>query len=463
MTTKTEFFDEVLEMVRQIPIDQIIHEVYELPKGWCPFHNDKKAGSFSVMKRGNFYNCFSCGENGDGIDFVEKMENLPFVQAVLKLAIQFEIITLEQLNAFKRGSLITNKINKPPKVYDGIFEDGGASQIATPEKRNKVYSVFSKGNAILDKQRRLSEKHYNILKNKRKLTDEEIERIGFFTMPKRSRMYTQALIEELKKQSDGESSLIEGIPGFYHLTDKKGTTREVFVGHQGIGIPIKNERGQIVGIQIRRDEMKEGESRYIWFSSSFANSEDYENMKNGTGSGSPVHISYPIKNNFPNDIFLTEGVFKSEAISKFSNAIAVSIQGIQNWRNQLEDFINYLEEEKGQPVYRVHFMFDSDLSENIHVYQATKDMYESLKETFENIGFIHYWWDDAFGKGIDDVINSSYTQHIQRLDSKTLTRAYDKLINRLEDETDIDIRQIDKEWLKENFLTEVAPLFKKKR
>ena len=51
----------------------------------CPFHQDKKP-SFSINDAKGFYHCFSCGESGDAIKFVERMEGLSFVEAVKKLA-----------------------------------------------------------------------------------------------------------------------------------------------------------------------------------------------------------------------------------------------------------------------------------------------------------------------------------------------------------------------------------------
>ena len=51
----------------------------------CPFHNEKTP-SFHINERKGFYHCFGCGESGDAIKFVEKMDGLSFVEAVKKLA-----------------------------------------------------------------------------------------------------------------------------------------------------------------------------------------------------------------------------------------------------------------------------------------------------------------------------------------------------------------------------------------
>ena len=54
-------------------------------KACCPFHHEKTP-SFNINETKGFYHCFGCGESGDAIKFVEKMEGLSFVEAVKKLA-----------------------------------------------------------------------------------------------------------------------------------------------------------------------------------------------------------------------------------------------------------------------------------------------------------------------------------------------------------------------------------------
>ena len=56
-------------------------------KACCPFHHEKTP-SFNINESKGFYHCFGCGESGDAIKFVQKMEGLTFVEAVKKLAEQ---------------------------------------------------------------------------------------------------------------------------------------------------------------------------------------------------------------------------------------------------------------------------------------------------------------------------------------------------------------------------------------
>ncbi len=53
--------------------------------GLCPFH-DEKSPSFGINPTIGFYHCFGCGEGGDVISFVQKVENLSFTEAVERLA-----------------------------------------------------------------------------------------------------------------------------------------------------------------------------------------------------------------------------------------------------------------------------------------------------------------------------------------------------------------------------------------
>ena len=51
----------------------------------CPFHNEKTP-SFYVNPARQSFHCFGCGKGGDAIAFVREYENLPFTDAVRKLA-----------------------------------------------------------------------------------------------------------------------------------------------------------------------------------------------------------------------------------------------------------------------------------------------------------------------------------------------------------------------------------------
>lgn len=53
--------------------------------GLCPFHSEKTP-SFHVNESRKGYHCFGCGEGGDAISFIRKVEGLGFVEALKELA-----------------------------------------------------------------------------------------------------------------------------------------------------------------------------------------------------------------------------------------------------------------------------------------------------------------------------------------------------------------------------------------
>jgi DNA primase len=53
--------------------------------GQCPFHHDKTP-SFKVTEAKGFFHCFGCHAHGDAIDFVMRLDGLPFADAVEDLA-----------------------------------------------------------------------------------------------------------------------------------------------------------------------------------------------------------------------------------------------------------------------------------------------------------------------------------------------------------------------------------------
>jgi DNA primase len=85
--------DEDVTSVRErVRIDEVIGSYLALRnagggslKGLCPFH-DEKTPSFQVTPARGFFYCFGCGVGGDVIDFMERIDNLSFAEAVERLA-----------------------------------------------------------------------------------------------------------------------------------------------------------------------------------------------------------------------------------------------------------------------------------------------------------------------------------------------------------------------------------------
>jgi DNA primase len=88
-------FKEIVK--QQADIVRVVGDYVKLKKagaqnysGLCPFH-DEKTPSFSVHATKQFFYCFGCGAKGDIFAFVQKIENVTFMEAVRAVAQKFGI------------------------------------------------------------------------------------------------------------------------------------------------------------------------------------------------------------------------------------------------------------------------------------------------------------------------------------------------------------------------------------
>jgi DNA primase len=84
--------EDIIAVRERSPIADVVGEYLQLKpaggghlKGLCPFH-DERTPSFNVTPGKELYHCFSCGEGGDVIKFIMKLETLQFSEAVERLA-----------------------------------------------------------------------------------------------------------------------------------------------------------------------------------------------------------------------------------------------------------------------------------------------------------------------------------------------------------------------------------------
>ncbi len=127
---------------QQVDIVKIVEGYIRLRKagatnysGLCPFHKEKSP-SFNVHAVRQFFHCFGCGVSGDVFTFVEKIENVSFLEAV-KIVAQKAGIPLpkrefsspeEAAEARMRGKLLDLH-----EVAAGYFEEqlrGGEGAVA---------------------------------------------------------------------------------------------------------------------------------------------------------------------------------------------------------------------------------------------------------------------------------------------------------------------------------------------
>ena len=83
--------EDVAAVKERTSIEDLVREHVTLRRsgsslvGLCPFH-DEKSPSFNVSPLTGYYHCYGCGEGGDSISFVQKVEHLSFTEAVERLA-----------------------------------------------------------------------------------------------------------------------------------------------------------------------------------------------------------------------------------------------------------------------------------------------------------------------------------------------------------------------------------------
>lgn len=185
--------NQIEEIKNRVDIVPLIEKYVKLRQagknfsGLCPFHGEKTP-SFIVSPDLQRYKCFGCGESGDIFNFVQKIENLDFPEALEKLANEAGIKlkkretntkykTLEDINLFATRYYYKElKSNKPALqyVHDRGFNDemiksfgiGYAPRISTLKKylaNSKAYSnrdLLDSG-LFTQKENSIKEKFYD--------------------------------------------------------------------------------------------------------------------------------------------------------------------------------------------------------------------------------------------------------------------------------------------------------------
>lgn len=326
----------------------------------CPFHNDRTLGSFSISSQKDVFTCFSCGESGDGIDFVKKYLGVDFKTAVNDIYDRFD----------------SKKFVDRKSVFKSGQKKGKHTSDLCPDDLDYLYR-------LLLSCATLSDGHKDYLLN-RNLTESEITQRGF----KSTNLDLKEFIHRLDKDGVDRSILMD-MPGFF-MEDNQWKCNL----YPGIFIPIYDLNGNISALQIRKDHVEKG-SRYVWLSSSF-------DTETGTSSGSPIDVN--LIRTKKRLLFITEGVFKSLAIARYLKCSCLSVQGVNNIRG-IEEIIQRLH--KVWPLSGICVAFDADKVHNSSVLKAQNTLIKRIKEVVDiPIQVIN--WDPGLGKGIDDYLIAKY-------------------------------------------------------
>ena len=123
--------------------------------GLCPFHQEKTP-SFSVNADKGLYYCFGCGEGGDVVRFMERMENLSFTEVIEQLsdrygiALEYEDAGGPDTGRRDREARLFQLLDKAAKFFELLLWESPSGQGARDylEKRGlgrEVCDVFRVG------------------------------------------------------------------------------------------------------------------------------------------------------------------------------------------------------------------------------------------------------------------------------------------------------------------------------
>lgn len=128
--------EDIARVRDAVAIDEIVGDYVTLTpagvgsmKGLCPFH-DEKTPSFHVRPHLGLWHCFGCGEGGDTISFLQKIDHLSFTEAVEYLA-QKAGITLN----YEEGSRGPREFGRRQRLIDAhrLAEEFYMRNLGSPE------------------------------------------------------------------------------------------------------------------------------------------------------------------------------------------------------------------------------------------------------------------------------------------------------------------------------------------
>ncbi len=144
--------DDDIALVRErARIDEVVSGYVTLKhagggsqKGLCPFH-DEKSPSFNVNPSKNFFHCFGCGEGGDVIAFLMKIDGLSFAEAVERLADKYGVQLRYQEGT--DGRPVKREANLRPRMLEAhkVAQAYYAEQLATPDAKQAREFLTSRG------------------------------------------------------------------------------------------------------------------------------------------------------------------------------------------------------------------------------------------------------------------------------------------------------------------------------
>ncbi len=276
-----EYLDEIKTRLK---VSSVVSKSVVLKKrgkefvGLSPFKNEKTP-SFTVNDEKEFYHCFATSEHGNIFDFVMKIQNLKFGEAVKHLA---QLAGMQPYMFSKQDE----EREKKWKEYQSIFSEY-VDFYHNELLKNESYSIAR-----------------DYLK-KRSLTKEEVKKFKIGYIQKNPNFY------EKLKDNYSEQTLAE--TGLFYLDEKKKIYVERFRGR--LIFPINNISGQPIALGGRIIENLDYLAKYI-------NSPETNFFKKGSNLYN-LDIARKLSNKIDH-IYLVEGYMDVVGLSKngVDNAVA---------------------------------------------------------------------------------------------------------------------------------------------
>ena len=288
-----ELIDEIKSRNDIVDVIGSYININEKNKANCPFHTEKTPGAFSVHPDKQIYKCFSCGESGNVITFVQKINNISFQEALSILA--------------ERAGI---KLNiKSPKKIDSKYE--------------KYYEINDTVNKLF-KNNLVSSIGKDALKY---LSDRKIDKdiINDFNIG----LSTNKIENILKNKYD-----IEDLIKIDILRDINGKLYDTFQNR--IIFPIIDENNNIIGFSGRKYLKDDEDDKML---PKYSNSKENLLFKK---SG----LFYNINNALINikkqkEIIITEGFMDTIRMASIGYKNVVALMGTALTKEHLEKIIKY--------------------------------------------------------------------------------------------------------------------------
>lgn len=269
-----------------------------------------------------------------------------------------------------------------------------------------VYRAMRKAFCSITGSNLYPEHKENLLE--RGFSDEEIKRIGFFSVPRNEKVtfngyncnIRTAIIKELEKKFSPNSLL--KVPGFLK-SNKNGSDFVIFKNSifnnetkrfedlDAYFIPYV-EFGKIAGLQFRLTKLLRDEKgkpmRYLWYSS-----------KN-VSCGSPIDYFVPKELSDDDIILITEGAIKAKYAASRLKIRTLAEAGVGNYR-KLISVLQEIEELENKR-YRLLLALDMDKYNNPDVINAEIRTISILLSLGYSVTLLE--WNVLEGKGVDDKI-----------------------------------------------------------